>query len=101
MMTLSVVDTIMVGHHSETALAAGVPGFFGFIVLRQCLQATHVVRPIVIAVVVGNAVNALGNLYFIFYLGLGAAGSGISTSIARWLMLLTLAVAGAPSLRDV
>jgi MATE family multidrug resistance protein len=89
------------------ALAPGVPPFFAFIVLRQCLQAMHAVRPVVIAVVVGNLANAAFNWLLIFGstpLGvpaLGAFGSGISTTLARFLMVASVVVAGAPALRPI
>jgi MATE family multidrug resistance protein len=89
------------------ALGPSVPAFLLFIVLRQCLQATHVVRPIVAAVVVGNLANLLLNWLLIFgsarlhLPALGAVGSGISTTLARWLMLLALVGASWHPLRQI
>ena len=81
----------------------GLPPFFMFIVLRQSLQALLVVRPVLLAVVVGNAVNLAANWVLIFgHLGappMGVAGSAWSTVLARWAMLLTLVVAAWPTLR--
>lgn len=72
----------------------GLPAFFLFIVLRQSLQAMLVVRPVLVAMVVGNVVNLLANWMLIFGHGgappMGVAGSAWSTVIARWAMLLTL-----------
>jgi MATE family, multidrug efflux pump len=74
-----------------------IPGalpYYLFIVLRQTLQAMHRVAPAVIAVLLGNLLNAALNWVFIYgHLGspaLGVAGSAISTSIGRWVMALVL-----------
>lgn len=83
-------------------LAAGyvdnlIPGILAtlvFSVLRQSLQAMGHLRAIVASIVVGNLVNILANWVFIFgnldAPALGVPGSGIATSLARWLMLATL-----------
>jgi MATE family multidrug resistance protein len=82
------------------ATGPGLPAFFAFVVLRQTLQAMSVVRPVLIAVALGNAANVFFNLGFIFgrfgMPALGAVGSAWSTSVSRWLMLLVLGLAGAP-----
>ena len=74
-----------------------IPGllpFFGFIVLRQSLQAMGKLRPIVLAIVFANLINALLCWMFVFgKLGapaMGAVGSGVASSIARWAMALFL-----------
>ncbi|HEX4966185.1 MAG TPA: MATE family efflux transporter [Thermoanaerobaculia bacterium] len=68
-----------------------------FVVLRQTLQAMSVVRPAMVAIVLGNLANALGNYVLIFgHFGspaLGVPGSAYSTSIARWVMFLYLLAA--------
>ncbi len=68
--------------------------FFAFVALRQTLQAQHQVRPVLIAVLIGNLVNAALNWVLIYgNLGvapLGAVGSSISTTIGRYVMTLTL-----------
>ncbi|MEP7383160.1 MAG: MATE family efflux transporter [Gemmatimonadota bacterium] len=62
--------------------------FFIFVAIRQSLQAQHVTRPVVLAVVVSNALNVFLNWVFIFgHLGappLGALGASISTTIGRY-----------------
>ncbi len=72
--------------------------FFAFVAFRQTLQAHHVVRPVVIAAVVGNALNVFLNWVFIFgHLGappLGAVGASISTTIGRYVMTAVLIVLG-------
>ncbi|MEP7028501.1 MAG: MATE family efflux transporter [Candidatus Eisenbacteria bacterium] len=74
-----------------------IPGllpFFGFIVLRQSLQAMGRLRPIVISIVFANVLNALLGWMFIFgKLGapaLGAVGTGVASTIGRWAMALFL-----------
>jgi MATE family multidrug resistance protein len=79
------------------ALASGVLPFLLVAALRQTLQAMSLVRPALVAVVAGNVVNLVGNWLLIFghagFPRLGITGSALSTAIARWLMLLVLAVA--------
>jgi MATE family multidrug resistance protein len=72
----------------------GIAPFLYVTVMRQALQARHRIRPIVIAMVVANVVNAGFNWVFIYgHLGspaLGAPGSGLSTSLSRWFLTLFL-----------
>ena len=80
----------------------GVVPFYLFVVLRQSLQAMASVKPVVIAIIVGNVVNAVLNWMLIYGHGglpaLGAIGSAISTVISRWLMLAITLVLGWPRL---
>lgn len=73
---------------------AGVAPYFGFVAVRQTLQAMHRVGPIVWTVIIANLTNAGFNWVFVYgHLGspaLGAEGSAISTAISRWVMLLLL-----------
>ena len=82
---------------------AGLPPFFVFVVLRQSLQAMLTVRPLLLAMLIGNGVNLFANWALIFgHLGappMGVAGSAWSTVFARWVMLAVLLVAGWPTLR--
>jgi MATE family multidrug resistance protein len=77
-------------------LIPGIVAGLVFSVGRQSLQAMGHLRPIVVAMLVANLANGLLNWVFIFgNLGapeLGVAGSGIATSVSRWLMLLVLVV---------
>lgn len=79
-----------------------VPAFLGFVALRQSLQALHRLRPIVIAMIVGNIVNVLLDWVLIYgHLGLpalNAEGCAIATSLSRWLMFLVLLGAAWPGL---
>ncbi len=75
----------------------GALPYFLFVALRQSLQAMSVVRPAMVAIVIGNLVNLLGNYVLIFgrfgLPALGVAGSAYSTVIARWMMLFYVLVA--------
>jgi MATE family multidrug resistance protein len=75
-------------------IVPGVVPFLVFIVLRQMLQAMGIVRPAVVAMLVGNLVNFAGDYVLIFgHFGapaLGVAGSAYATAIGRWIMLATL-----------
>jgi MATE family multidrug resistance protein len=83
----------------------GVVAFFAFNVLRQTLQAMGPVRPVIIAVVVANGVNAFANWCLIFgncgAPAMGVEGSGYATAIATWVMALVLGRLAWPLLRDV
>src|SRR5512139_2123659 len=76
------------------ALIPGLLAALVFSVGRQSLQAMGHLLPILACMVIGNLLNAFLNWVFIFgNLGapaLGVEGSGVATSSARWLMLLTL-----------
>ena len=76
---------------------ASIPGafpFYGFLVLRQSLQAMRRTGPIVITILCANGANAFFNWVFVFgNLGIspmGAVGSGWASSLARWLMAIAL-----------
>ena len=86
---------------------ASIPGvlpFFWFAVLRVALQGLGRMRPIVLAVVVGNVANVFLNWVLMFgNLGaprLGAAGAAWSSSLGRWIMLGALLAAGWLELRS-
>src|SRR5688572_10858827 len=68
--------------------------YFGFIVLRQSLQALHRVAPIVITIVAANLCNVFFNWVLIYgNLGspaLGVPGAAWATCLSRWLMALGL-----------
>jgi MATE family multidrug resistance protein len=81
----------------------GTLGFFAFVVLRQSLQAIHKVRPLVIAVILGNLANIGFNWALIFgHLGfpaLGAVGSAWASSLSRLLLVPLVLVPAWPLLR--
>jgi MATE family multidrug resistance protein len=93
----------------ETAVYArrrllGVVPFFLFAVFRQTLQAMGPVRPVIMAVIIGNVVNAGCNWLLIFGRAgapaLGVEGSGYSTAIATWIMAAALCWMSWPVVRD-
>lgn len=91
---------------AERYVLASIPGvfpFYGFIVLRQSLQAMGRVGPILTTVVLANLLNALFNWVLIFgNLGapaLGAVGSSWATSLSRWCMAVLLLALAWPLLR--
>lgn len=81
----------------------GVLPFFLFTVWRQTLQAMGPVKPILLAALIGNIVNIIGNWFLIFgNMGapkLGVNGSGYATALAMWVMMLSLLVIGWKHLR--
>jgi len=76
----------------------GVLPFFVFVVLRQTLQAMKRLRPVVITIIVVNAVNVLLDIVLVFgvgeWSGLGVLGSAWATTVCRWLLVVFVAVAG-------
>jgi MATE family multidrug resistance protein len=72
----------------------GVLPYLGFIALRQTVQAFALVRPVVVAVLIGNFANVLLDLGLVFgkfgFPQMGAVGSGWATTISRWLMAIVL-----------
>ena len=72
----------------------GVLPFFAFVVFRQTLQAMGRMRPIVLAIVVSNVLNAVLDWVLIFgHLGapaMGVPGSAWATTTSRWVMAAML-----------
>jgi MATE family multidrug resistance protein len=68
-----------------------------YFALRRYLQAMHIVKPVVFALVSANLVNLLGNWVLVYgHLGaraFGVAGSGWSTCVSRTYMVAVLALA--------
>jgi MATE family multidrug resistance protein len=81
--------------HYLSAIRWGSPAFLAFVVLRAMLSATVRVRPVMVVLLFGVPANAALNWALIFghlgLLALGLVGSGCSTAIVQWLMLLGLA----------
>jgi len=98
-------EVIAVAAPFVRALTPSVPAFFGFVAVRQTLQAMSVVRPILIAVVIANVANVFGNLGLMYgrfgMPALGVPGSAWSTTICRWLMLVAMIVLARRHLRAV
>lgn len=74
------------GHRYVLAQLPGLPGFFGYVVLRHWLQAQGRMKPVMWATISANLVNVLANWVLIFgHLGfpaLGAVGAGIASALA-------------------
>lgn len=72
----------------------GAPAFFTFTLMRQTLQCLHSLRSVVIAVILGNGVNALLNWLLVFghwgFPELGPLGSAWATVFARCAMVLII-----------
>ena len=85
------------------AIIPGMLPFLVFLVFRQTLQAMARVAPILWIALAGNLLNAFLNWVFIWgNLGvppLGAFGSGIATTLARWGMTIALVALAWPLLR--
>ena len=83
----------------------GLLPFYLFVALRQVLQAKHLMRPVLLAVLAGNVLNVAFNWVFIFgHLGMpagGSVGSAQATSIARWVMLGCLVWGAWPALGPI
>lgn len=81
----------------------GALPFLMFNVWRQSLQAMGPVRPIVLAVLVSNLVNALANYALIYgnfgFSPMGVVGAGWATAISNWVMAVALLYFGWPTLR--
>jgi MATE family multidrug resistance protein len=83
------------------ALNYGTPALFLYFTLRRYLQAFNHVRPIALALVTANLINAAGNWILIYghswgpihIPALGVTGAGLATSISRWYLALFMVVA--------
>lgn len=94
-----------------TPLAIGyvmwsIPGmlpFFAFNMVRQVLQAFTTVRPVVLAVIFANLANVALNWVLVYgnlgFEARGVIGSAIATSVARWLMALSVFISAWPMLK--
>jgi MATE family multidrug resistance protein len=87
---------------------ASIPGtlpLFGFLVLRQSLQAIGRIGPILVTMLAANLLNVLLNWVFIYgHLGsprMGAVGSAWASTASRWLMCLSLLAIAWTRLRPV
>jgi MATE family multidrug resistance protein len=102
-------EVIPVAAGYTRGLILGVFPFYGFVVLRQTLQAMGRIRPILLVVLTANILNAVLNWMFVFgnagFASMGAVGSSWATTASRWfLMVAMLATAWSllrPSLRPL
>ena len=74
----------------------GLMPFYGFVVLRQSLQAMGRLRPIVVTIVVVNLFNLVADWALVFGAGpipqLGPVGSAWATTTARTLLFVVLLI---------
>jgi multidrug resistance protein, MATE family len=83
------------------ALNYGTPALFLYFTLRRYLQAFNHVRPIAVALVTANLINAVGNWLLIYghswgpihIPALGVTGAGLATSISRYYLALFMVAA--------
>ena len=73
--------------------AIGIVPFLITIALRSFLAAHHRTRPLVIAVIVGNVVNAALDWVLIFPCGLGVLGAALATTVVQVLTVILYLVA--------
>lgn len=76
------------------ASIGGILPLYAFIVIRLLLQAHDRTAPLLVAMVVANVVNAALNYVLVFGKfgapAMGPVGSGWASTVARWVLLLTL-----------
>jgi MATE family multidrug resistance protein len=76
------------------ALVVGLFPLLLYFAMRRCLQAMNMVKPVALALVSANLVNALGNWVLVYgkwgVSAMGTVGSGWSTAIARTYMAAVL-----------
>ena len=96
-------DVVPVAAAYAWASILGVYPFYGFVVVRQSLQAMGKIRALLWTVATANVVNVFLNWILIYgNLGapeLGAVGSGWGTSLSRWFMMVMLMMVAWPLLR--
>lgn len=93
-------DVIPLAGTYARGLAASVPPVLGFQVVRQLLQGRGVVRPAMVAVLVGNVVNLVLVTALVRGLGFGLGGAAAATTAVRWVMFAWLVRAALPTLRE-
>jgi len=74
---------------------AGLAPLLLFLVLRAYLQAQHVTRPMVVAMLIGNVFNLVSDIVLVFGYGpfprMGVAGAALSTDLGAILQLAIVA----------
>ena len=93
--------TAVAGPYARILILSVLP-FLIFVAFRHVLQAMHVLRPLVVTILLTNALNVFLDWVLIDgHLGapaMGAVGSAWGTVIARWCMLLVLPILAGPEL---
>lgn len=79
----------LAGQYARVVLV-GIFPYFGFMALREGLQALGRIRPVILTIAAANLLNAGLNWILIFgrwgLPPLGVPGSALATTISRWLM---------------
>lgn len=74
---------------------AGLAPFLLFLAIRAYLQAQHITRPMVVAMLIGNVFNLVSDLVLVFGWGpfprMGVAGAAFSTDLGAVLQLVIVA----------
>ena len=95
-------ETIPIAAAYVRVCIPGLLPFYGFVVLRQSLQAMGRLRPIVITIVVVNLFNLVADWALVFGAGpipqLGPVGSAWATTAARTLLFVVLLFVARPVL---
>ncbi|MFT5289846.1 MAG: MATE family multidrug resistance protein [Planctomycetota bacterium] len=90
------------GEYATISLLSVLP-FLLFFVLKQALQAMHIMRPLVIAIIATNLLNVVLDWALVFgHLGfpaMGAPGSSWATVVSRWALMLSVLWVAWPQLR--
>jgi len=77
-------------------VAARVPSFLIFSLFRQFLQAQHILRPAMWIILLGNVVNLITDVWWVYggagVPALGVAGAAWSTVAVSWLMTFALLI---------
>jgi MATE family multidrug resistance protein len=85
---------VPLAHRYTLLIIPGVLPYFGFLAVRQTMQALGFLRPLLVVIVGANLLNGLLNWALIYgHLGapaLGVVGSAIATTVSRWVMLIAL-----------
>jgi len=90
-------ETVPIAAGYVHRILPGLLPFFGFVVLRQTLQAHERMRPIVTVIIVSNLLNLFLDVVMVFGLlglpAMGAFGAAWATTACRFLLFLGLLVA--------
>ncbi len=93
-------DVVPLAGSYVRGLAWGVAPALGLQVVRQLLQGRSLVRPAMVAVLLGNVVNLVLVTALVRGLGWGLAGAAAATSLVRWVMFAGLLAAAWSPLRE-
>jgi len=91
------LDTVPIAAGYVHRCLPGLLPFFGFVVLRQTLQAHERMRPIVAVIIAANLLNLVLDIVMVFGLlgvpAMGAFGAAWATTVCRVLLFVGLLLA--------